>query len=122
MKDKLTKEQSAHLIELRVSADKASYHVGAEIKDNKLINIFTFTLADVLELLPKEIYFSSHRYSFSVFYDRTENGANWFCDYTDSDNQYAPETPNTHAFELIDALYELLCWTIKTNILSYENN
>lgn len=111
MKVELTREQSTHLIELGVSADKATKFAGLwEIKDGKPIVLSRFTLTDVMKLLPKEIY-SEER---EIFYyltmtmgAHTSNASYKHAGYTKGFG------PTKYEKELIDALYELLVWTIK---------
>lgn len=124
MKTELTREQSAHLIELGVSADKASatcldfngtcaYVSGEEantvrdcvngqfyVEESKV-----FTLANVMELLPKEI--CSVEREISYYLSMVTSTFNSSASY--SHTCYTKGFgPTKIATELIDALYELL--------------
>lgn len=116
MKDKLTIEQSALLIAFGVSSDKASEI--EEYKDD--VSQWThrgapiFTLNDVLKLLPKEIY-SDER---EILYFLTISMDKYRCYVRYKNLSYCKNFgPTKHAPELIDALYELLCWTIQNKYL-----
>ena len=107
MKDKLTKEQSSHLIELGVSADKASEKEGDGIILVDGIECYrtrvpVFTLTDLLELLP-----IADRNLGGIYHAFDVERGKWAVGY--EDNKESP----FRADELIDALYELLCWTIE---------
>lgn len=121
MKDKLTREQSAMLIKLGVSVDKASAnYVGRQVHDST--GTFadpdsvepTFTLTDILELLPKVIGCSNlnidvNNFLYHVAYVEWDDDENWeaVVDHLLSENFSAPE--------LIDALHQTLVWVIKNN-------
>ena len=101
MKRNLTKEQSAQLIELGVPREKAS-----AIEQIPDYDYPIFTVADLLEILPKEIkgcgvrnviFYPTWRVEMA-FYDRTG---------------MIP----CKSKELIDALYKLLCWVIEYGYL-----
>ena len=125
MKDKLTKEQSAHLIELGVSAEKASagdfcvaYGNGARgIMKTPAAPIFT--LVDVLELLPKEIAGEKSARCLEIICikDKDTSVDIWYPVYADKSGSIYVDIPFIQSKELIDALYELLCWTIKNKYL-----
>lgn len=104
MKDRLTAEQSNRLIELGVDPSKASE---SDIYGRKPI----YTLSDLLELLPKEIYNGRIKASLTTIADND----GWYAgyDYYDltgasTDNEKSIEAP-----DLIDCLYELLIWCVK---------
>ncbi|MCM1067159.1 MAG: hypothetical protein NC418_06275 [Muribaculaceae bacterium] len=110
MKTTLTPEQSNRLIELGVDPSKAS-----EVKEfDDELSQWThrgsslFTLSDILSLLPKEIevYYDGEAIPFHLVI--TTNGNGWEVSYCDNEAlKIAPE--------LIDALFELLCWVLKNH-------
>lgn len=105
MKDRLTKEQSARLIELRVPKEMATGYI-TELYHGETEYIDVFSLSDLLEILPKEI---ENKQCISIDWNfLTEK---WGVDYEYIDNSYHS------AEELIEALYELLCWVIENNYL-----
>lgn len=120
MRTKLTQEQSARLIELGVSRAKAS-DFDLDIKDihntnrplelRPLIPIFTFT--DVLKLLPKEIVADTvwgpdDHCPLDFGWDVETN--TWYVGYI-----LIPRPLELGVEpELIDALYNLLCWVLQT--------
>ena len=117
MKTELTREQSAHLIELGVRADKASKSIGYDTPCEGVKGlykrgdkVFVFTLADVVKLLPKEIY--SEEQEISYYLTMSVSTFNSSVSYR---HQCYTKGfgPTKIATELIDALYELLIWTIK---------
>lgn len=124
MKTELTTEQSHHLIELGVPKEKASEveNGGAGNEVDKYI--YTFTLTDLLVILPKEIVVTilnkyqeeikaKHRFTFEWL------GYGYLVGY----KEFAIN-PNLitkfMADELIDALYELTVWCIENGHLKFE--
>lgn len=113
METTLTPEQSATLIAKGISADKAS-----EIKEyDDAVSQWThrgapiFTLADLLELLPKKINEGNYYLDLSYgFGDWTASYILWNdCD----EGTYIRDTQGEKTEkELVDALYELLLWAI----------
>lgn len=114
MKTTLTPEQSATLITKGISADKASYdscaiEVGSAVRTPVQP---IFTLADILSLLPKK--FNEGNY----YLDLSYGFGNWTASYIKWDDcdegTYIRDTQGEKtADELIDALNELLLWTIE---------
>lgn len=107
MKTKLTPEQSQRLIVLGVDANKASATIVTndynEDTDNFQHPIFVLT--DLLELLPEEINITPGGDTLGIIYHCGQwrvgySNSKVYCDHT----QVAPE--------LIDALSELLIWSI----------
>ena len=112
MKDRLTPEQSQRLIELGVDPNKASEYK-LIIHDTDGCNLHCseskepiFTLSDILSLLPKEI--RSSEWEAKLVIEGTDS--HWRTSYVflgSFDVRQYYDAP-----ELIDALYELLCWCI----------
>lgn len=112
MKSNLTPSQSQRLIELGVDPSKAS-----EVKEfDDELSLWThrgnpiFTLADILSLLPKEIEAPDYwgevdACSLGI----TTLNNDWEVSYFGASNVYRK------APELIDALFELLCWVLKNH-------
>lgn len=107
MKTELTAEQSQHLIDLGVPEEMASFC--EQMFDDGYRKNPIFNLTDLLEMLPNYIYkhdgFRNRQY---LRYIRWCGG--WHEAY-----YYCSEVPFTlnpiiHSEELIDALYELVCW------------
>ena len=103
MKTQLTAEESAKLIELGVSPERASErtpdytdinNTGKPLERRELLPIFT--LADILDMLPREVKCEDLEIGFC--------GEDWCAGYG--------EITFFHAPELIDALYLLLGWCL----------
>lgn len=130
MKTKLTPEQSQRLIELGVDPSKASMCQIQHSADGETIYRIVehdefcyemsclhpkpiFNLSDILSLLPKEICerINGIRYDchLSMYGSNKTWGAMYRLDCGD-DFLEAFDSP-----ELIDALYELLCWVLKNH-------
>lgn len=121
MKTQLTAEESAKLIELGVSPERASErtpdytdinNTGRPLERRELLPIFTPT--DILDILPKEIRHNGCTYKLNIDYPPIGMVAaryNTEDDDLDSLKGYLCE-------ELIDALYSLLLWTINHNYLN----
>ncbi len=109
MKTTLSIEESARLIELGVDAKLAShkesnFYNGISSEEFKICHLFTLT--DILAILPKEITIIAESENLNIVMD--DNGA--LVGY--------PEFYEKHgcaftAPELIDALNQLLCWTLE---------
>ena len=111
MKSLLTAEESAKLIELGVSPERASKrtpdytdinNTGKPLERRELLPIFT--LADILDILPKEI----EDYHLSIESFKETHYTTYIRDNYDD---YL--IPHKDAPELIDALYLLLVWCLK---------
>lgn len=113
MKTQLTAEQSAKLIELGVSPERAS-EIKVEVKESSrgCPNIYCsevkrpiFTLADLVSLLPKSIEHGDYAEAKLNIYTRPHRRECWVAKYI----VYAKTIPYDGAGnELIDALYEVL--------------
>ena len=116
MKTELTEEQSKHLIDLGVPKEKASEveNGGAGNEVDKYI--YTFTLTDILDILPKEIEYKGDIYYFRLDWRRT---IQYDVEYISLEGIYL-DSNFSHADELIDALYELLCWVIENGHLKFD--
>lgn len=118
MKNELTVEQSAKLIERGISKEKAS--AIKEWSDD--VSQWThrgdpiFTLADLLGLLPKGICCEGLWIKLRITSWIDEP---WFAGYENQVGAYV--TPNKAPFsndELIDALYELVLWCIDNRYIN----
>lgn len=109
MKDRLTSEQSQRLIELGVDPSKASevQHFDDAVSQWTNRGYAIFTLSDVLSLLPKEIY------NEDIIYHCTINIGSYFNEVLYKYNSLILKSFTRG--ELVDALYELLCWTLTRN-------
>lgn len=114
MKKDLTIEQSTRLLEFGVDARRASNFTstvmldvhGYECYDAKPI----FTLVDVIELLPTTIYSEERDVTYSLHIIKSEFQS------VVSYRHYANSKgfgPTKSSSELIDALYQILIWTIQ---------
>lgn len=107
MKTQLTASESAKLIELGVSPERASERNSSVAYGNgargimKSPEIPVFTLADLIDILPKEI----NREHLEIGTDDGE----WYAEYNNT------TLPSSYSFapELIDALYSLLLWCLE---------
>lgn len=112
MKTTLTIEQSTELIKRGVSEKRATSSVWSP-SENAYIHP-TFTLADLLSLLPKTIHPGRYYLDLSYgFGDWTASYILWDdCD----EGTYIRDTQGEKtADELVDALYKLLLWAIDHN-------
>jgi hypothetical protein len=126
-KQVLSIEQMQHLKELGVDTSKASayWHNVIKFEKKKYVNewilslsdsvtlstkkIPTFTLQDILDLLPTEIEKENRNYQLEVF----RNPQRYFVSYYWLDNLLI----SLNEVEFIDAAYEMLCWVIKNGYL-----
>lgn len=115
MKSLLTAEESAKLIELGISPERASMCESSVAYGNGARGIMKapetpiFTLADILDILPKEIRHNGCTYKLNIDYPPIGMVAaryNTEDDDLDSLKGYMCE-------ELIDALYSLLLWCLE---------
>lgn len=110
MKTNLTLSQSQHLIELGVDPSKASSVYQADfygLDDASLSNSPIFTLSDILSLLPKEIIKENCPYHLNIDYPYLTGGI--AARYLDEEGD---SLTGVLCPELIDAVFELLCWCI----------
>lgn len=108
MKTCLDKTQSQHLIDLGVPKEKASI-------EQDMYGPALFTLTDLLEILPKEIEgrYINHSLCMNYGCDMPESEHNLWFAYYDDLNDLEPK----YAKELIDSLYELCVWCLKSKYL-----
>ncbi len=110
LKTQLTAEESAKLIELGVSPERASESNSSVAYGNGARGIMKvpetpiFTLADILDILPKEI----EDYHLSIESFKETHYTTYIRDNYDD---YL--IPHKDAPELIDALYSLLVWCLE---------
>lgn len=111
MKTKLTPEQSQRLIELGVDPSKASKREIVHDPNPKKEYIATiFTFIDILSLLPKEIIIESCPFHLNIDYPYLiDDVAARYLD-EEEDSLTGVLCP-----ELIDALFELLCWVLQNH-------
>lgn len=130
----LSIEQMQHLKELGVDISKAScaYYAFYEsepnyyelrIRDNVLeIDpqtipfIPTFTLQDMLEMMPRELYLLEEKFILEIypFLD------SWYVRYMpDEKSGFVPYS--FHSYKIINAVYECLCWWAKNNYIGGNN-
>lgn len=112
MKTALTIEQSAELIKRGVSERRATSSVWSPSK-NAYIHP-TFTLADLLSLLPKKITFG-HRTNCRLKIQPIISSKDCISEVWQVCYLHTSLKANAEATELIDALYELLLWAINHN-------
>lgn len=117
----LSVEQSAELIKRGVSAEKASMSSSAMKAGDgvrglvKIPSQPIFTLADLFSLLPKGIIYNglSCKLRITSWYDEP-----YFAGYMNQVGKYIMGNPYDAPFkaeELIDAIFQLLCWAIDNN-------
>lgn len=114
MKQQLTKEQSQRLIELGVPVEKASVNIVEETHGESHSWTYpTFTIGDLLNILPKVIFDSrdNHDYSFNI---RWCSESYEVCYY----NRTVAHSlfPIIHKKELLDALFDLVVLCAKNKI------
>lgn len=112
MKDKLTKEQSAHLISLGVPKEKAT----GNYSEIEIFDYPVFTLTDILEILPKEIDYYNRPCELSIWFNRTYQ--KWYVGYLDF-SIFLEETRFMKE-ELIDSLYSLCVFCLENKLLKFE--
>ena len=104
MKTKLTPEESAKLIELGVSPERASESESSVAYGNGAREIMKtpqtpiFTLAELIDILPEEVYGSTLGMEYDCEFKQ------WWVGYRVRHLESAPE--------LIDAIYSLLVWCL----------
>lgn len=121
MKTNLTPEQSDRLIELGVDPMLASceqYVDTGQIKNGIELPPQpkpVFKLTDILAILPKEIYDEEISVTFYLVVE-TDCNNTWLATYREyCGGEIMMEIGEKVAPELIDALFELLCWVLKTH-------
>lgn len=120
MKRLLSPEQSAALIAKGISADKASgqgekMYKPITLQNGSIKRVFDgytpiFTLADLLELQPKELMIDGVTYYLNMLCMET-----WMANYINAvGDDYVTGILHSTT-ELIDALYNLLLWCLDNN-------
>ena len=119
MKSLLTAEQSAKLIELGVSPERASKrtfdlkdvnNLSKPLERRELLPIFT--LADILDILPKKITFG-HRTNCRLKMQPIISSKDRISEVWQACYLHTSLKANAEAEELIDALYSLLVWCLE---------
>ena len=117
MKTQLTAEESAKLIELGVSPERASESNSSVAYGNGARGIMKvpetpiFTLADILDILPKEINAFGIPARLQMYNHPAEY---WTASYVTYDGgTLTYQNPCSAEKELIDALYSLLVWCLE---------
>ena len=117
MRNLLTAEESAKLIELGVSPERAS-EIKVEVKEPSrgCPNIYCsevkhpiFTLTDILDILPKKITFG-HRTNCRLKLQPIVSSKDRISEVWQACYLHTSLKANAEAPELIDALYSLLVW------------
>lgn len=81
----------------------------------KLETVQTFTLQNILDLLPKEIPNGKYKCFLSIIYNTYDN--KWIVSYEDFDFSVS----NFRCDKLLDGLYKMLVWCIKNNYITTNN-
>ena len=117
MKTQLTAEESAKLIELGVSPERASESNSSVAYGNGARGIMKvpetpiFTPADILDILPKEINAFGIPARLQMYNHPAEY---WIASYVTYDGgTLTYQNPCSAEKELIDALYSLLVWCLE---------
>ena len=117
MKTQLTAEESAKLIELGISPERASESNSSVAYGNGARGIMKvpetpiFTLADILDILPKEINAFGIPARLQMYNHPAEY---WIASYVTYDGgTLTYQNPCSAEKELIDALYSLLVWCLE---------
>ena len=112
MKTQLDKHQSQHLIDLGLPKEKASVkHIELTLEEYRVFN-----LTDLLVILPKEIELDYYDEFCIKYYDKRFYAG---YGYNEPYEGFGFEKFFT-AEELIEALYDLLCWTLEQGYLKFE--
>lgn len=118
MKTQLTAEQSAKLIELGVSPERASESESSVAYGNGARGIMKvpetpiFTLTDILDMLPKKITFG-HRTNCRLKMQPIISSKDRISEVWQACYLHTSLKANAEAPELIDALYSLLVWCLE---------
>lgn len=126
MKTKLTIKESAKLIRKGVPNNRASdfdvvnYINPRGIVTNVKMAKPIFTLADLFAILPKGIIYNglSCELRITSWYDEP-----YFAGYMNQTGKYIMSNPFDAPFsteELIDTLFQLLCWCLDNNHLKFD--
>ena len=118
MKTQLTAEESAKLLELGVSYERASgrtfdpkdvNNLSKPIERRELFHVFK--LADIIDILPKEIDYNGLTYGLHMWVYK----AVWYVAYVPEAGRYddREDGGDFESPELIDALYSLLVWCLE---------
>lgn len=114
MKTTLTIEQSAELIKRGVSEKRATSSVWSP-SENAYIHP-TFTLADLLSLLPKKLYGEETDYCECELHIHA-NKLGWSASYMEiRGSEVVVMKLASYGFELIDALFSLLCKLLDNHV------
>lgn len=117
MKTTLSIQKSAELIKRGVSADKASRLKPRYTKSGYCDDPYRiFTLADLLSLLPKRLYGEETDYCDCELHIHA-NKLGWSASYMEiRGSEVAVMKLTSYGFELIDALFSLLCKLIDNHV------
>lgn len=113
--------QMQHLKDLGVDTSKASCYIGeAEWKEylyfgkcTDINGIPTFTLQDILDLLPNPV--EGTKYALTI----SKSKYHWFVSYEEHINYTTLISCGYN--ELIDSAYETLCWLIENGYIKTNN-
>ena len=125
MKTQLTAEQSAKLIELGVSPERASESKSSVAYGNgargimKVPEMPIFTLTDILDILPKKITFG-HRTNCRLKMQPIISSKDRISEVWQACYLHTSLKANAEAPELIDALYSLLVWCLEKGYVKQE--
>lgn len=126
----LSIEQMKHLQELGVDTNGASmmYHfwVNKKYKNCLLLsadtttpydseNVPTFTLQDMLEMMPRELYLLEEKFILEIYFFLDS----WYVRYK-PDERSGLVPYSFHSYKIINAVYECLCWLAKNGYLKKE--
>lgn len=124
MKTRLTAEESAKLIDLGVSPERASMCESSVAYGNGARGIMkapeapVFTLADILDILPKEFNAFGIPARLQMYNHPAEY---WIASYVTYDGgTLTYQNPCSAEKELIDALYSLLVWRLEKGYIKTE--
>lgn len=98
---------------------KLHYGVLKLARGFKTINceyVNTFTLQDILDLLPKRIEHRNKYYELTLFYSHASY--EWKAQYLDDNVSFMSYKGGD---ELIDAVYEMLCWCAENGYIELKN-
>lgn len=124
MKQTLTPEQMRHLSELGCSTRNASMCLIRDTEGNRHLSVHNeycyeasymnpipvYTLADIIEMLPKQIMAGESKYEISIY---TIDGK-WAVDYC---SEKDADVQSLVCEKLIDAAYSRLCWCLKNKYI-----